>query len=64
MQHRRRVDRQSPRIGGHDLAEPIEECAGNQKPNPHPIGVADVGQRQLDLPAQVPGDAIRCFGGP
>ena len=59
VQHRRRIDRRALRVRRDELAEPIEQRTGDAKPDLDAVLVADVEQRSLDLPAQVPGDPIR-----
>ncbi len=59
MKHRRRVHGSDRRVSTHQLTQPIEQGAGNLDPDPGPVGLTDVVQGALDLPAQMPGDAIR-----
>jgi hypothetical protein len=50
-------------IGRHHLAQPFEQRPGHVDAHLHPVVVADVGQRPLDLAAQVPADAVGGLGG-
>ncbi len=47
-----------------ELAEPVEQRPGNLKPDSHPVGVAHVRERQLDLLAQVRRDPAGRLGRP
>ena len=45
-----------------ELAEALEEVAGDLDADGDAVVLAHVGERPLDLLAQVPGDAVGCLG--
>ncbi len=57
-----RVDRQLAGVGGDELAEPLEEVAGDLDADGDAVVLGHVGEGSLDLLAQVPGDAVGRLG--
>ena len=52
----------SLRVGRDELAEPLEEVAGDLDADGDAVVLAHVGERPLDLLAQVPSDPVRRLG--
>ena len=59
------LGRRRLRVGvRHQLDEVPEQRAGDADAGGDPIALVEAGQCQLDLPAEVPRDAVRRLGGP
>lgn len=62
MKHRRRNHRGYRRVEHDQFAEPVEERPDHLDSHASSILLTDVGQRPLDLPAEVSGDPIGRLG--
>jgi hypothetical protein len=62
VQHCRRLDRRRRGVDRDQIAQSVEQSTGHLDADSRSIGLAYIGERTLDLAAEVPGDPVGSLG--